>query len=276
MDYLKAHRVNARRLGAEGQRPPRHRIGRYVAYLLFLTLVVASIYHMKLPLERLPEGLLVLGDRIVNEFFPPDLAYASERLVYPFVETFAMAIAGAIFGILLSVPLAWFASFNITPSPRILYPLARLVLIVTRSVHEIVWAMLLVAIFGFGPFPGTIVLILNFIGFGGKLLAENIEAADMKPVEAIRAVGGNRIRQMILGVYPQVRPVWIGIFIYGWDIVLRASFILGLVGAGGVGSALRGSIESLQYDKACIILIIIIIIVSIGEIVSVQVRKRIT
>ena len=82
-----------------------------------------------------------------------------------------------------------------------------------------------------------IVLVLNFIEFAGKLIAENVEAAEMRPVEVIRAAGGGRMKQTILGVYPQVRPVWIGIFVYGWDIVLRASFILGIVGAGGVGLA---------------------------------------
>src|SRR3546814_5607082 len=107
--------------------------------------------------------------------------------------------------------------------------------------------MLMVAIFGFGPLAGTIVLILVFIGFSGKLLAENVEAADMRPVEAIRSVGGNRLRQMVLVVYPQVRPVWIGIFIYGWDIVLRASFVLGIVGAGGeIGRATCGE-RGCQY-----------------------------
>jgi hypothetical protein len=85
-----------------------------------------------------------------------------------------------------------------------------------------------------------IVLVIDFIGFGAKLLAESIEAADMKAAEAIRAAGGNRFRQMVLGVIPQVIPVWVGIFVYGWDIVLRASFVLGLVGAGGVGAISTG------------------------------------
>ena len=96
----------------------------------------------------------------------------------------------------------------------------------------------------------------------------------MRPIEAIRAAGGGRMKQMILGVYPQVRPVWMGIFIYGWDIVLRASFVLGIVGAGGVGVQLIDSIESLYYHRVGMILIIIVSIVTLSELLSIQVRKR--
>src|SRR3546814_4460511 len=128
----------------------------------------------------------MLGQRMC----PPDLVYASDRLLHPFLESFAMAFMCTIFGFACSVPLAWLASANMTPGRHFLYPAARMFLVVTRSVHEIIWGMLMLAIFGFGPLAGTIVLILVFIGFSGKLLAENVEAADMRPVEAIRSVGG--------------------------------------------------------------------------------------
>ena len=253
----------------------RDRLTRYAIYVGLLVLTIYSYFHLNLPLERLPDGIREMGHLIAFRMFPPELAYSS-RLLEPFLETFAMAFVGAFFGLLLSVPLAWMASANMTPSLRIAYPLARGVLIVTRSVHEIIWALMLVALFGFGPLAGMIVLTLVFIGFGGKLLAENIEAADMRPVEAIRAAGGTRMKQMVFGVYPQVRPVWIGIAVYGWDIVLRASFVLGMVGAGGVGAQLRGSIESLRYDRVGMILLIIFVIVAVGEVLSGRLRKRAT
>jgi phosphonate transport system permease protein len=253
----------------------RDRLTRHAIYIGIAVLTVYSYFHLNLPLERLPDGLREMGHMIAFRMFPPELAYAPS-LVEPFLETFAMAFVGTVFGIVLSVPLAWLASANMTPSRYIAYPLSRGVLIVTRSVHEVIWALVLVAVFGFGPLAGMMVLTLHFIGFAGKLLAENVEAADMRPVEAIRATGGDRMKQMVLGVYPQVRPVWIGIFVYGWDIVLRASFILGIVGAGGVGAQLRGSIESLRYDRVGTILLIILIIVTIGELLSMHIRKRIT
>ena len=255
--------------------PMRGRVLRYAAYLALLVVIVAGYKHLRMPVERLPEGMreifLVVGQRM----FPPDFGYAAKHLIQPFVETFAMAFAGTVMGIMLSVPLAWLAAANMTPSPRVLYPLVRMFLVVARSIHEIIWAMLLVACLGFGPLAGMIVLTIDFIGFGSKLLAESIEAADMKPVEAIRAAGGNRLRQMILGVFPQVAPVWVGIFVYGWDIVLRASFVLGLVGAGGVGAQLQGSIESLNYDRLGAILIIIIAVVVASEAVSARLRSRV-
>jgi phosphonate transport system permease protein len=251
-------------------------LARYLCYLIFLTIVCVGYWHLDLPVERLPGGLVEMWNVIGGRMFPPDLEYVHRRLIHPFLETFAMAFIGTVLGIALSVPLAWFASANMTPSPRVLYPIARLILAVARSVHEIIWAMIFVACFGFGPLAGTIVLVINFIGFAGKLLSENVEAADMRPVEAIRAAGGGRLREMVLAIYPQVRPVWFGIFIYGWDIVLRASFILGLVGAGGVGAELSGSLESLRYERVGAILMLIVGIVALTEIASVHLRKRIT
>lgn len=256
--------------------PMRGRIRRYCAYLGLLLVVIAGYRHMRLPIERLPEGLREIAIVVSQRMFPPDFAYAANNLVSPFIETFAMAFAGTVLGIVISVPLAWFAAANMTPSPRLLYPVVRMFLVVARSIHEIIWAMLLVACLGFGPLAGMIVLTIDFIGFGSKLLAESIEAADMKPVEAIRAAGGNRLRQMILGVFPQVAPVWVGIFVYGWDIVLRASFVLGLVGAGGVGAQLYGAVESLNYHRLGAILLIIIAIVVASELVSAWLRQKVS
>jgi phosphonate transport system permease protein len=249
---------------------------RYFIYLAFLVFLVYGYCHLDLPLERIPKGLLAIGDLIINRMLPPDYKFVSRKIPYPLLETLAMAVCGAFIGVVLSAPLAWFGAFNLTPNRRILYPLARLAMIVSRSIHEIVWAMLLVSIFGFGPFPGMLVLIIIYIGFAGKLFSENIEAIDMGPVEAMRAVGANRLKEMCIGVLPQVMPVWTGIAIYGWDVALRGSTILGLVGAGGLGTELRASIESLRYQRAGAILIIIICLVSLSELMSIQIRKRVT
>ena len=256
--------------------PVRGRIARYVAYLLGLTILVAGFHHLRMPVERLPDGLREIALVVGQRMFPPDFGYAAAHLVRPFIETFAMAFAGTVLGIVVSVPLAWLASANMTPSPRILYPLVRMLLVIARSIHEIIWAMLLVACLGFGPLAGMIVLTIDFIGFGSKLLAESIEAADMKAVEAIKAAGGNRVRQMILGVFPQVAPVWVGILVYGWDIVMRASFVLGIVGAGGVGAQLHGAVESLNFDRLGAILLIIIAVVVVSEAVSAELRRRVS
>lgn len=254
----------------------KNNLGRYFVYLAFMVFLTYGYYHLNLPLKRIPEGLLEIGDLIFNRMLPPDTAYASRKLPYPLLESLAMAIVGSFIGVLLSAPLAWFAAFNLTPNRRFLYPIARLILVVSRSIHEIVWAMLLVSIFGFGPFPGMITLIIIYIGFAGKLFSENIEAIDMGTVEAMRAVGANRVKEMCIGVIPQVMPVWVGIGIYGWDVAFRASSILGLVGAGGLGTELRASIESLRYQRVGAILIIIICIVSLGELASERIRKRVT
>ena len=249
---------------------------RYCGYSLFLIFLIFGYIHLNMPLERIPKGLLAIIDLIFVRMLPPDVGYVSRKLMYPLLETLAMAIVGTFIGILLSAPLAWFAAFNLTPNRRILYPVARLILVVARSIHEIVWAMLLVTIFGFGPLPGMLVLIIIYIGFAGKLFSENIEAIEMGPVEAMRAVGASKVKEMLIGVFPQVMPVWTGISIYGWDVVLRASAILGLVGAGGLGTELRASIESLRYQRTGAILIITILLVAFSELLSNRVRKKIT
>jgi phosphonate transport system permease protein len=248
----------------------------YCGYSLFLIFLIFGYIHLNMPLERIPKGLLAIIDLIFVRMLPPDVGYVSRKLMYPLLETLAMAIVGTFIGILLSAPLAWFAAFNLTPNRRILYPVARLILVVARSIHEIVWAMLLVTIFGFGPLPGMLVLIIIYIGFAGKLFSENIEAIEMGPVEAMRAVGASKVKEMLIGVFPQVMPVWTGISIYGWDVVLRASAILGLVGAGGLGTELRASIESLRYQRTGAILIITILLVAFSELLSNRIRKKIT
>lgn len=249
---------------------------RYCGYSLFFIFLIFGYIHLNMPVERIPKGILAIFDLIFVRMMPPDIGYISRKLMFPLLETIAMAIVGTFIGILLSAPLAWFAAFNLTPNKRLLYPVARSILVVARSIHEIVWAMLFVTIFGFGPLPGMLVLIIIYIGFAGKLFSENIEAIDMGPVEAMRAVGATRTREMLIGVLPQVMPVWTGISIYGWDVVLRASAVLGLVGAGGLGTELRASMESLRYQRTGAILLITIILVAFSELLSNHIRKKIT
>ena len=151
------------------------------------------------------------------------------------VETIQMAYLGALFGLLMAIPLGWFGSFNMTPSRRFIYPLARLITMAFRAVHEMIWAILFVSILGFGMLAGVLALTFFCAGFAGKLFAEEIEAIDMGPVEAMRATGANLFQIMVFGVFPQVRVAFTGIGIYTWDVAFRAATVVGFVGAGGMG-----------------------------------------
>ena len=117
----------------------------------------------------------------------------------------------------ISVPLGWFAAFNMTPH-RFVYPVARFLTMVARAVHEMIWTIIFVTILGFGMLPGVLALTVFCTGFAAKLFAEEIEAIDMGPVEAVRATGANRLQVFVYGVFPQVRVAFTGIAIYTWDV----------------------------------------------------------
>ena len=185
-----------------------------------------------------------------------------------------MSFLGAFFGTVISIFVAWFAAWNVTPNRRVLYPLGRGILVLARSVPVLIWGMLLVAILGFGPMAGVIALTLLTISFAGKLMSEQVEAIDMGPVEAMRATGAGPTRVFLYGILPQVEPAWIGIAIYNWDSIFRASTILGFVGAGGMGIFLRMNIQELEYERAMGVISLIIALVILSEVASHVLRGR--
>lgn len=186
-----------------------------------------------------------------------------------------MSYLATVLGIVLAMPLAWFASFNLTPDRRVLYPVARLVIMGCRSVHEMIWTILMVAVLGFGMLPGTVALTLFCVGFAGKLFAEVIEAVEWGQVEAVRATGANRLQVFVFAVLPQVRVAWTGISIYTWDVVFRAATVVGFFGAGGMGWYLRESVQRIASRDVAAILLSIILVVVAAEVVSAWVRRRV-
>jgi phosphonate transport system permease protein len=178
-------------------------------------------------------------------------------------------------GLLVSVPLAWFASFNMTPSRRVLYPVCRLFIMASRSVHEMIWTIVLVAIVGFGMLPGTLAMTLFCIGFGGKLMTEAVESVRKGPIEAIRATGAGPLQTFVYAVLPQVRVAWAGIAIYTWDVVFRASTVVGFFGAGGMGHHLRESVQKVASREVTAIILTIVAIVIVAELLSAWLRARI-
>ena len=171
--------------------------------------------------------------------------------------------------------LAWFAAWNMTPSRRVLYPVARFLVMAFRSVHEMIWTILIVAIVGFGMLPGTLAMTLFCIGFAGKLMAEAVESIRPGPVEAIRATGAGHLPTFVYGVLPQVRVAWAGIAIYTWDVVFRASTVVGFFGAGGMGFYLRESVQRVESRQVSAIILTVVTIVIVAEVLSAWARARI-
>ena len=249
---------------------------RYGVFLATLVFLAYSLVYMDVRLERLLDVFGRVGALLAERYYPPDLPFIMEPMyLRSVVETVQMAYLGALFGLLLSIPLAWFAAFNVTPL-RALYPFGRFAIMGCRAVHEMIWTILFVSVLGFGMLAGVLALTMFCIGFAGKLFAEEIEAIDKGPIEAIRAVGGNPLQVFIYAVLPQVRVAWTGIAIYTWDVAFRAATVVGFFGAGGMGWYLLRHVQQLENQRVAAILISIIVLVIVSETVSAWARNRVS
>jgi phosphonate transport system permease protein len=219
--------------------------------------------------ERITRGLGRLG-AVVASAVPPSF----ERfglLASGVLESVEIATLATLLGVLVGVPIAVLAARNVVPLP--VYGAGRGTITLARTFHELIIAILFVKAVGFGPLAGVLTLIVNGIGSFSKLLAEEIERIDRGQIEALRATGASRGQILIYGVLPQVLPRVIGLTIYKWDINLRQSTIIGIVGAGGIGATLYNAFSRYDYDFALAILLVIVAIVLVGEAVSAVARR---
>lgn len=213
------------------------------------------------------------GSDLISRMLPPQWSYA-HRLWKPMWDTLNIATLGTLFGIAMAFPVAFLAARNTTPHPLV-RSAALLLIVSSRSINSLIWAMLLVTILGPGVLAGIIAIALRSIGFVGKLLYEAIEEIHPTPVDAISATGANRMQVLNYGVLPQVLPAFAGIGIYRWDINIRESTVLGLVGAGGIGLQLNAAINTLAWNQVSVIFLMIFVTVLVSEWVSARVRQAI-
>lgn len=205
---------------------------------------------------------------------PPEWGYLPELMV-PLWDTLNIATLGTAGGVLLAVPVALMAARNTTPSVMVLRPVALFIIVASRSINSLIWALLLVAIIGPGLLAGIIAIALRSIGFVGKLLYEAMEETDPKQVEAITATGAAPAEVLTYGIVPQIMPTFWGVSVFRWDINIRESAILGLVGAGGIGLKLNASLAVLAWDQVAVILLLILGTVVVSEWISAKVRRAI-
>jgi phosphonate transport system permease protein len=211
-----------------------------------------------------------IGSRMV----PPRWSYLAE-LWKPLWDTINIATLGTLLAIVLAVPVAFLAARNTTPSRLLVRPLALLIIVSSRSINSLIWALLLVAVIGPGIFAGTIAIALRSIGFVAKLLYEAIEEIEPTQVEAITATGASPSQIIAYGIVPQILPAFAGISVFRWDINIRESTVLGLVGAGGIGLQLQASLNVLAWPQVTVILLAIFGTVLISEWVSARIRHAI-
>jgi len=249
---------------------------KYAALIGSLAFLAWSIEYLDIDLERLPGILGRMGEMLARRYVPPNVGHVlNAEYWHTVVETLQMSYFATVIGLATAVPLAWFAAWNVTPSRRFLHKPARLVIMACRSVHEMIWTILLVMVLGYGMLPGALALTLYCIGFAGKLFSESIEAIRPGQVEAIRAAGANQLQVFVFAVLPQVRVAWTGISIYSWDVCFRAATVVGFFGAGGMGWYLRESVQRVASKDVAAILLSIIVVVILSELFSAWLRKRI-
>jgi phosphonate transport system permease protein len=261
-------------LGTRWRRPPLVRRAwlRWSLVIGFALYLVAAVASVEVNWQRVYEGL-DRGAAFVMAFARPDFVSRADAIWAGMLESIVMTVAASVVGIAISIPIALGAARNIAPLP--VYLVCRGIIAVSRALQEIIVAILLVAIFGFGPLAGFLTLSFATIGFLSKLLAEDIESMDRSQAEAVRATGARWSQWIDYGVRPQVIPRLIGLSIYRVDINFRESAILGLVGAGGIGATLNTAFDRYEYDTAAAILILIILVVMALEYLSGIVRARV-
>ncbi|MCC7282002.1 MAG: phosphonate ABC transporter, permease protein PhnE [Acetobacteraceae bacterium] len=211
---------------------------------------------------------------ILSRAVPPRWSYLP-LLWRPLWDTINIATLGTVLALLLGVPVGFLAAHNTTPSRLLVRPAMLFVIVASRSINSLIWALVLVIVLGPGMLAGILAIALRSIGFVAKLLYEAIEEIDATQVEAIEATGAARAQVLAWGIAPQVAPAFAGIAVFRWDINIREATVLGLVGAGGIGMQLQASINTLAWPQVALILLLILATVLVSEWVSARVRHAI-
>ncbi len=244
----------------------------FVLSLAVIAFIIASFATSGVSLEKLIRGLPALG-RLGSQMFPPSIERL-EAVLWSLLQTFQMAVAGTILGLVISLPLAILAAPSLSPHPFLVW-LVRGIVAFFRTVPDLVWAIIFVIAVGLGPAAGVLALMVDTIGFAARFFAEAMEETDKGPREALTAMGARRSGIIFSSVIPQALPSMINTSLFSLEKATRGSVVLGLVGAGGIGIELKVSLELFDYDQAATIIIAIFILVLAVERASTWVRTRI-
>ncbi|MCD9024897.1 phosphonate ABC transporter, permease protein PhnE [Cohnella silvisoli] len=250
---------------------PSPSLKKGMTFALLIALVWLSAWETEVDINELIDGIPEMG-KFIAKMFPPDWDYIGV-VIKPMVETVQMAILGTTFGAIVAFPISFLAASNVTRMWLLRTP-ARLILNLTRTIPDLLFAALFAAVFGYGPLAGT--LALSFFSFGilSKWAYEAIETIDNGPMEAMTAVGANKLQWIHFGVIPQVMAQFIGFAMYMFEINIRAAAILGIVGAGGIGIYLNRTLGMFRYDQTFIIILFTLVIVLAIDTVSSRIRGK--
>ena len=258
------------------KQPLKKRIRKWAIILVVIAIYIWAFAGM--PAVALKDSAVTAIKGIVNGLIHPDWEYvydpSGEDLLRSLLETLAIAVLGTFISTILCIPLALMAARNLTKH-RWISSLGKVILSAIRVFPELILALLFIKAVGLGPFAGILALGIHSIGMLGKLIAESIENMDFGAVEALTASGANKVQTMWFAVVPEVLPAFMSYTLYRFEISVRAATILGIVGAGGIGAPLIFALNGHSWDRVGMILIGIIVMVTMIDIISGTIRKRI-
>ncbi|MNC13884.1 Phosphate-import permease protein PhnE [compost metagenome] len=242
-------------------------------FIVLLALVIWSSIGAEFSLSALFTGVGESVRFIFLDFLPPDFS-SLPKLLEPAMQTIYMSVVAMVIGSIVAGLLSFFAAATTSPHPY-LQVFVRAATSLFRNIPVVIWTILLVAAFGLGTIVGTMSLILISIGMLTRSFAEVLEEIDMGQVEAVRAAGGSYFQVLSQAVIPQFMPGFIGWSLYNFEINVRASTIVGMVGGGGLGFILQSNLKLFQYQKASMAVLLVLVIVLVVETITNRVRERI-
>jgi phosphonate transport system permease protein len=253
---------------------------------IVLTVTVFAASQVGFSVLQLIENIANISN--IPNFWPPNFGWAigegewwwlpswdfgAPLRASPLIETFRIAIMSSLIGCLVALPVAFMAS-TVTAPNRLTYLLDKSFMNVIRTIPDLFWAMLFVAGVGIGPLAGVLALFFFSLAIMSKLLSETVDSVDTGPLEAARATGGSHFPAVRVSVLPQVLPNYVAYALYIFEINIRASVVLGLVGAGGIGRVLEAQRSFFRFDRVLALVIVIFVLVFVIEQVSVAFRRR--
>ena len=251
---------------------PGQRLARFAVYLALVIAIVASARTVEIIPEFLYDAPEQMQD-LLARMWPIAFYHYPLGVHDALMDTLHIASLGTILAVIMALPLGLLAANNVTPSRTLNY-LAKLLLVSSRSVNSLVWALLFVAVFGPGALAGTLAIAFRSIGFVGKLLGEALEEANRGPIEALQSAGAPWFSLLAKGYWPQVEPAFWSLLLFRWDINVRESAVLGLVGAGGIGMALDTAVNLFQWDRVAMVLFAMFTLVIMAEVALTYIRKH--
>lgn len=252
---------------------PAQRLARFSVYFCLVAAIVASLRTVQIIPEFIADAPEQIAD-MLNRMWPIAFDHYPEGVHEALLDSIHIATLGTLLAVILAVPVGFLAAHNVTPYPALNY-LAKFILVSARSVNTLIWALFFVAVLGPGALAGTLAIAFHSIGFTGKLLGEALEESDKGAIEALQATGAPLMSIILKGYWPQVKPAFWAIVLFRWDINVRESAVLGLVGAGGVGMALDTALNLFQWDRVAVILLAIFAVVVVAEVATTQLRRKI-